>query len=284
MSKESVSKVMKRTYSLSDKAKEYSDLKSKNVAENPNDYPAYRAVKAPFLQKIEQEVYEWYGKTHRLFYIEIEATKFLYWCSKLTGTGGNAKAAAFYPFLLTTNKIHPKMRPYFINHELIHFAQQREMLVVGAWVFRVLERLYVFFGKNKRGMDLYLYRSTEQEAYDNMFDLDYLEKRKHYTHLKKYWNNKPVVWKEYLKKVLETEGFPIIYEWHDKPGTVYENHAHQGKVSFYVLEGSVRLFGGIQKVISTGERFDVPVEIEHSAIVLESGCEYIVGQEIEGDA
>ncbi len=87
----------------------------------------------------------------------------------------------------------------------------------------------------------------------------------------------------FLKKILETEGFPIVYEWHDKPGTVYENHTHQGKVSFYVIEGSVSFSGGIQKVVSTGERFDVPVGIEHGAKVGENGCQYVVGQEIEGD-
>ncbi|MEK7228130.1 MAG: GrpB family protein [Patescibacteria group bacterium] len=42
-----------------DKAKEYSDLKRKNFEEFPDDYPAYRAAKTPFLQKAEQEAYEW---------------------------------------------------------------------------------------------------------------------------------------------------------------------------------------------------------------------------------
>ena len=41
------------------KVKEYSDLKEANVLLYPNDYPAYRAAKAPFLQKLEQEAYEW---------------------------------------------------------------------------------------------------------------------------------------------------------------------------------------------------------------------------------
>lgn len=42
-----------------EKAKEYSDLKEKNHALHPDDYPAYRAAKAPFLQRIEQEAYNW---------------------------------------------------------------------------------------------------------------------------------------------------------------------------------------------------------------------------------
>jgi hypothetical protein len=98
-----------------------------------------------------------------IWHIEIEADKPLYWYSKLTGTNGNAKAAAFYPFLITTSKIHPKMKEYFINHELIHFAQQKEMLIVGGWIFHFFEYLYIFT-KGKRGMEAYLSRSTEQEA------------------------------------------------------------------------------------------------------------------------
>ncbi len=43
-----------------EKAKEYADLKEKNFALNPDDYPAYREAKAPFLAKMEQEAYAWY--------------------------------------------------------------------------------------------------------------------------------------------------------------------------------------------------------------------------------
>jgi hypothetical protein len=218
-----------------------------------------------------------------IWHIEIQADKLLYWYSKLTGTNGNAKAAAFYPFLITTSKIHPKMKPYFINHELIHFAQQKEMFIVGGWIFHLFEYFYLLI-KGKKGMEAYLSRSTEQEAYDNMFNLDYLKQRKSFSDLKKYWKNKPVIWNEYLKKVLETEGFPIVYDWYDEPNTKYENHKHQGRVSFFVLEGSVTFSGGVNKTVSKGGRIDVPVGVEHSAVVGKNGCRYVVGQEIEGDA
>jgi hypothetical protein len=52
------------------------------------------------------------------------------------------------------------------------------------------------------------------------------------------------------KKTLESEGFPIIYDWFDEPNTRYEQHIHQGRVSFYVLDGSVNFFGGINKKLS----------------------------------
>lgn len=42
-----------------EKAKEYSDLKEKNFLLHPNNYPAYREAKAPFLKQMEEEAYEW---------------------------------------------------------------------------------------------------------------------------------------------------------------------------------------------------------------------------------
>lgn len=89
---------------------------------------------------------------------------------------------------------------------------------------------------------------------------------------------------EQAKEQLRKEGFPIIYEWKDKPGTVYEKHHHKGRVSFYVIDGSVTFSGGIEKTASKGEKVDVPTGVEHSAIVGENGCTYVVGQDIEGDA
>ncbi len=43
-----------------EKVKEYSDLKKKNTALYPDNYPAYREAKAPFLEKLEAEAYEWF--------------------------------------------------------------------------------------------------------------------------------------------------------------------------------------------------------------------------------
>ncbi len=41
------------------RAKEYSELKEKNVLLYPDDYPAYRAAKDPFLKQLEKDAYEW---------------------------------------------------------------------------------------------------------------------------------------------------------------------------------------------------------------------------------
>ena len=87
-----------------------------------------------------------------------------------------------------------------------------------------------------------------------------------------------------LKLRLKEEGFTHVFDWHDEPDTRYESHHHKGKISFYVLRGSVTFSGGITETIKAGERFDVPVEVEHSAVVDHEGCDWVVGEEIEGDS
>lgn len=42
-----------------EKAKEYSKLKQKIIEMYPNDYPAYRKAKAPFLEQLKKESYSW---------------------------------------------------------------------------------------------------------------------------------------------------------------------------------------------------------------------------------
>ncbi|SRR3989344_1565843 len=45
-----------------EKASEYSELKQKTIKLHPNDYTAYRATKAPFLEQLKQEAYRWEEK------------------------------------------------------------------------------------------------------------------------------------------------------------------------------------------------------------------------------
>ena len=90
---------------------------------------------------------------------------------------------------------------------------------------------------------------------------------------------------EDLKKKLVSEGFKHIYEWQDKPGTKYPPHAHKGKVAMYILEGGLMLtIDGKTIELKKGDRFDVPVGVEHSAGVGPNGCSYLVGEMIEGDS
>jgi len=89
---------------------------------------------------------------------------------------------------------------------------------------------------------------------------------------------------ETLKQQLLDQGFKHVYEWKDEPNTVYAEHKHKGRVSLYVVNGSVAFSGEINKKLGAGERFDVPVGLKHSAVVGPEGCDWIVGEEIEGDS
>ena len=84
---------------------------------------------------------------------------------------------------------------------------------------------------------------------------------------------------------LEKEGFAYVYEWQDKPGTVYPSHQHQDKVTIFITEGSLELVigGGLHK-LRPGDRFDIPPQTEHSATVGPAGCQYVVGEMVEGDS
>lgn len=90
---------------------------------------------------------------------------------------------------------------------------------------------------------------------------------------------------ERIIRQFESEGFTNVYEWQDKPGTVYEEHTHQGNVSIFVTDGSITFdFADEKKVVGQNQRFDVPVGKLHSAIVGPQGCIMIIGEEVENDS
>jgi hypothetical protein len=66
----------------------------------------------------------------------------------------------------------------------------------------------------------------------------------------------------------------------------YPVHAHKGKVTLFIQNGDVTFHFSdkTNKTVSSDQRFDVPVGIEHTAIVGPKGCDYIVGEMIEGDS
>lgn len=75
-----------------------------------------------------------------------------------------------------------------INHELIHWEQQKEMLCIFFYIWYLIEWIInIFIYKNRA----YVKLSHEQEAYDNDQDLNYLEKRKRFAWVK-YLKYKPV--------------------------------------------------------------------------------------------
>jgi len=81
---------------------------------------------------------------------------------------------------------------------------------------------------------------------------------------------------------LESEGFANVYEWTDPARTEYPEHAHTGKVSLFVTDGSITFdFEGTLKELKAGDRFDVPIGKLHSAVVGPRGWVVVVGEECE---
>lgn len=72
-----------------------------------------------------------------------------------------------------------------VNHESIHFEQEKELGFIFFYILYLLEWLIklLFFGRNS-----YRHISFEQEAYENEKDLDYLKSRKRYTWIKKIFS------------------------------------------------------------------------------------------------
>lgn len=66
-----------------------------------------------------------------------------------------------------------------LNHELIHTAQQRELLFVGFYLWYVIEWFCLYL-KYHDLLEAYFHIRFEQEAYRHGDDLNYLKVRKHY--------------------------------------------------------------------------------------------------------
>lgn len=72
-----------------------------------------------------------------------------------------------------------KLNKTELNHELIHIAQQRELLYIPFFIWYVVEWL-VLLVKYRNRMEAYSHIRFEQEAYRHQSDLTYLQHRKHY--------------------------------------------------------------------------------------------------------
>ncbi|MCM1079094.1 MAG: hypothetical protein NC344_05635 [Bacteroidales bacterium] len=82
--------------------------------------------------------------------------------------------------VLFVRKEYGMMLKADLNHEAIHTAQMRELLYVPFYVLYLIEWICRLFLKG------YAYRniSFEQEAYDNQFNFNYLNRRKYYSWIK----------------------------------------------------------------------------------------------------
>jgi hypothetical protein len=89
--------------------------------------------------------------------------------------GSNFLAITLGELILTTDR----MDDYELNHELIHVAQQRELLYLPFFLWYALEWL-VLLVKYRDGMTAYRNIRFEREAYRHQHDLGYLRRRRHY--------------------------------------------------------------------------------------------------------
>lgn len=93
-------------------------------------------------------------------------------------------AITIFPFIILKNS-RQKENKVLINHEKIHLKQQLELLIVGFYVWYVVEFLIRLI-KLKHWHKAYLNISFEREAYKNENDLNYLKSRSLYSFLKYY--------------------------------------------------------------------------------------------------
>lgn len=71
------------------------------------------------------------------------------------------------------------LSPITINHERIHTKQMLELLIVGYYIWYIIEYIIVRFCHKKQN-DAYHDISFEEEAHNNDTNLHYLDNRKHF--------------------------------------------------------------------------------------------------------
>lgn len=76
-------------------------------------------------------------------------------------------------------KEHPALSRRIINHELIHTRQMLELMVIGFYVWYVIEWIIKWIIYKNR-LEAYRNIGFEREAFDNDSNLDYLKYRKWY--------------------------------------------------------------------------------------------------------
>ena len=81
-------------------------------------------------------------------------------------------AITLFPFIILSEEVDE----YTMNHELIHFEQQKELFVVGFYALYVYDFIKGMIKYKNKDMAYYLIR-FEQEAYNYESDLGYIVDR-----------------------------------------------------------------------------------------------------------
>jgi len=91
----------------------------------------------------------------------------------------NVGAITLFPFIVTKEEMSEET----LRHEMIHIAQQKELLVVFFYLLYGWDYLKGYLKYRNKETAYYQIR-FEQEAYDHMYDEDYLKNRKWFS-----WKN-----------------------------------------------------------------------------------------------
>jgi len=96
----------------------------------------------------------------------IITSKFL---TKMLSVVISVYAITLFPFIILSEEVDE----YTMNHELIHFEQQKELFVVGFYALYVYDFIRGMIKYKNKDMAYYLIR-FEQEAYNYESDLGYI--------------------------------------------------------------------------------------------------------------
>ena len=99
----------------------------------------------------------------------IITSKFL---TKMLSVVISVYAITLFPFIILSEEVDE----YTMNHELIHFEQQKELFVVGFYALYVYDFIRGMIKYRNKDMAYYLIR-FEQEAYNYESDLGYIMDR-----------------------------------------------------------------------------------------------------------
>ena len=87
-----------------------------------------------------------------------------------------------------------------------------------------------------------------------------------------------------LRKSMEVAGYRV-YEWSDRPGTVYDSHKHAEAQSHRVLSGAIEItVESGRYVLERGDRDFMPANTYHTArVVGDEPVVYLIGEMESGE-
>ena len=93
------------------------------------------------------------------------------------------KALSLLNYILIRKGV--KLTPEDIQHEEIHWEQQKELLIIGFYLLYGLQFCWEFIRNKARWKKAYRGVAFEREAYTNENVEDYIKKRKHFAWARK---------------------------------------------------------------------------------------------------